>query len=412
MARRLRMSAELGDWLAELCTIEPASAVEVCAAVTAVMNAADPASASLVGTPEPMDPREEVDYLYQAVLEALQQIRREVAEAATTRLGAERLVTEAHRKPQADPAVRAWLSQTASSAKRREAELANRSQRLQAEVDRFRTAKETAKAMYTAADASLRIQDAVAAATTDEGDAAERKVKHAVPTPPPAASDDEPGQLNQAFEAAEAHLQAVATEAYQTLRSVMDQAGLQASHLATGAVGRVAGLLELHADALGRDVRLLFALEPDDTVTLLAVLDGRDAIIEHRAQAIRLAGDLLTDIRAGDWPPDSAREPADTAVAFANSAAFLARFLPVQAGAIETRAARLATSQSLAGLRGRVSLAELARRTGISEKRLRELEDRGLRDAEIREVVAYVRGLGGRITVTAELDTSGPVELT
>ena len=45
------------------------------------------------------------------------------------------------------------------------------------------------------------------------------------------------------------------------------------------------------------------AVEPADTVTLLAVLDGEDAITEHRAQAIELAGDLLTDIRAGDWPP-------------------------------------------------------------------------------------------------------------
>ena len=32
MAQRLRMSAELGDWLAELCTSDPASAAEVGAA--------------------------------------------------------------------------------------------------------------------------------------------------------------------------------------------------------------------------------------------------------------------------------------------------------------------------------------------------------------------------------------------
>ncbi|HSR84763.1 MAG TPA: hypothetical protein VLM11_11350 [Streptosporangiaceae bacterium] len=412
MTQRLRMSAELGDWLAELCTSEPASAAEVGAAVTAIMNAALPASVALVSAPEPMDPREEVDYLYQTVLEALQHVRRTTAEVATTRVGAERLLAELDADPQADPAVQAWLRQRRDKAKRQEAAVAKRSQRLQAEVDRFRTAKETAKAMYTAAEASLRIQDAVAIATAEDSVSAERVVKYPIPTPPPAAGDDGPGQLDQALEAAEAHLQAVATEAYQTLRTVMNEAGSQAGHLLSGPVGRVAGLLELRADPLGRDVRLLFALEPADTVTMLAVLDGRDAITEHQAQAIRLAGDLLTDIRAGDWPPDDTDEPADTEVTFADTTTFLARFFPLDASAVEARAAELAAARSAAGLRGDTTLADLARRSGINEQRLREIEDGGLRDAEVREAVAYVRGLGGRLTLTAEVGDSAPVQLT
>src|SRR5215469_16930450 len=173
MARRLRMSAELGDWLAELCTSQPASAVEVGAAVTAIMAAADPMSAALVSTPDPMDPREEVDYLYQAVLEALQHLRRTAAEVATARMGAERLLAEAGTDPPPDPAVQAWLQQARDKAQRREAGIAKRSQRLQAEVDRFRTAKETAKAMYTAAEASVRIQDAMATATRESSVVAE-----------------------------------------------------------------------------------------------------------------------------------------------------------------------------------------------------------------------------------------------
>jgi hypothetical protein len=171
-------------------------------------------------------------------------------------------------------------------------------------------------------------------------------------------------------------------------------------------------MLELHADPLGRDVRLLVALEPAGTVTLLAVLDGEDAITEHRGQAIRLAGDLLTDIRAGDWPPADADEPADTEVTFADSATFLARFLPSQASAIQARAGELAAALSVAGLRGNMSLAELAQKTGINVKRLAEIEEGGLRDADIREVGAYVRGLGGRLTLTAEMGPSAPVHLT
>lgn len=417
MANQLRMSAELGDWLAELCTAEPASAAEVGAAVVAVMAAADPTSLALVDAPEAMDPREEVDYLYQSVLEALQHVRRTVAEVATTRVGAERLLAELDRDPQADEAVRAWLRQTRDKAKRREADIAKQSQRLQAEVDRFRTAKETAKAMYTAAEASLRIQDAMATVTNDGSiaedgsEGAERIVRYPKP-PPPSAGDDEPGQLNQALEAAEAHLQAVATEAYQTLRSAMDRAGLRVGHLATGPAGQVAGLLELRADPLGRDVRLLLALEPADTVTLLAVLDGEDAISEHRVQAIRLAGDLLTDIRAGDWPPANADDPADIEVTFADAAAFLARFFPAQAGALAARAVGLATARPLAELRGSTSLADLANKTGISEQRLRQIEEGGLRVAEMYEAVAYVRGLGGRLMLTAELADSDPVQVT
>src|SRR6516162_5021436 len=96
MAQRLRMSAELGDWLAELCTSGPASAAEVGAAITAALDAADPASLALVSEPaaDRVDPREEVDYLYQSLREALQKERRQVAEVATTRAGAERLLAE------------------------------------------------------------------------------------------------------------------------------------------------------------------------------------------------------------------------------------------------------------------------------------------------------------------------------
>jgi len=411
MSRQLRMSAELGDWLAELCTSEPASAAEVGAAVTAIMDADEPTSIPLLGVPapDPVDRREELDHLYQGMLEASQHVRGEVADAAAARAGAERLLADLDGAKQPDPAVRTWLGQARDKAIRQEAAVTKRSQRLQTEVDRFRTAKESAKAMYTAAEAAVRIHDAVLAARDDSPVGAERVVAYR-PGQPPEVVDDELSELNRALAAAEEQLQAVATEAYQTLRSLMDIAGVKAGHLRTGPARPVAGLLELRADPLGRDVRLLLALEPAHIVTMLAVLDGEDAIAEHRSRAIRLAGDLLTDIRAGDWPPDDAGDPADTEVAFADSATFLVRFFSSQASAVEARAAELAVARSLGELRGSLSLADLSNKTGISEQRLRQIEESGLRVAEVHEAVGYVRGLGGRLTLTAELQE--PVQLT
>src|SRR5215469_2588287 len=140
MARQLRMSAELGDWLAELCASEPGSAAEVGAAVTAIMDADDPAALALVGPPgsERIDKREELDVLYQDMLEALQHVRREAAPVASARAGAERLLAELDADPRADQAVQAWLRQARDKAKRQEAALAKGSQHLQADVDHFR----------------------------------------------------------------------------------------------------------------------------------------------------------------------------------------------------------------------------------------------------------------------------------
>ncbi len=394
MAHRLRMSAELGDWLDELCTSEPASAAEVAAALTVVMTAPDPSTLELVDPPVsgPTDPREVVDQLYQDMLAALQPVRWEAAQAATESRYWAPQIAAAEAAGQPDD-VLAYLRQRLAKAEGRQRDLTRRSQRLRDEVDAFRAAKETAKAMYTAADATLRIQDAVETATTES----------------PAPAHDEQAAQREAVEAAEAHLHAVAAQAAAILRKIIE-AGSDKNQRQPPR-DPVAGLLELRADPLGRDVRLLFAVEPADAVTVLAVLDGEEAITEHRAQAIELAGDLLTDIRAGAWPPADADAPADIEVTFADSATFLARFFPADTGAIATRAADLGAARSLAGLRGGMSLAGLSSKTGISEQRLRDIEARGLRDAEVHEAAAYVRALGGRLTLTARLAESGPVLL-
>ena len=340
----------------------------------------------------PTDPREVVDQLYQDMLAALQPVRWEAAQAATESRYWAPQIAAAEAAGQPDD-VLAYLRQRLAKAEGRQRDLTRRSQRLRDEVDAFRAAKETAKAMYTAADATLRIQDAVETATTKS----------------PAPADDEQAAQREAVEAAEAHLHAVAAQAAAILRKIIE-AGSDKNQRHPPR-DPVAGLLELRADPLGRDVRLLFAVEPADAVTVLAVLDGEEAITEHRAQAIELAGDLLTDIRAGAWPPADADAPADIEVTFADSATFLARFFPADTGAIAARAADLGAARSLAGLRGGMSLAGLSSKTGISEQRLRDIEARGLRDAEVHEAAAYVRALGGRLTLTARLAESGPVLL-
>jgi hypothetical protein len=99
MGRGLRMSAELSDWLTELCATDSASAAEVVAAVVAVVGADDPARLALVRpvAVEPTDPREGVDLAYQDMLEYLQRFRRELAEVASLRkrLSMQRAAAEA-----------------------------------------------------------------------------------------------------------------------------------------------------------------------------------------------------------------------------------------------------------------------------------------------------------------------------
>jgi hypothetical protein len=104
---RLRMSAELGDWLAEICSSETVTAREVGAALAAVMGEADPADLAFVtdlaaqpgGAYDPADPCEAADYDYQALLESLQLLRRQVADAGSFRHSNRVRITKAGSEP-------------------------------------------------------------------------------------------------------------------------------------------------------------------------------------------------------------------------------------------------------------------------------------------------------------------------
>lgn len=132
------------------------------------------------------DPRETLDYSYQKQLELLQNVRRGVADVATSRkrvelqankLNAEidRLTTAAQRALESnrEDLAREALTRKAglqgqlddlqaqhAQLQGEEEKLVRASSRLQAKVDAFRTRKETIKASYSAAEAQTRINEA------------------------------------------------------------------------------------------------------------------------------------------------------------------------------------------------------------------------------------------------------------
>jgi phage shock protein A len=142
------------------------------------------------------DPRETLDYSYQRQLEMLQQVRRGVADVATSRKRLELQINQKEREQQKlnDQAKAALqkgredlarealsrrgavesqlgeLRQQFASLQGDEEKLTLASQRLQAKVDSFRTRKETLKATYTAAEAQTKINEAFSGISEEMGD--------------------------------------------------------------------------------------------------------------------------------------------------------------------------------------------------------------------------------------------------
>jgi phage shock protein A len=142
------------------------------------------------------DPRETLDYSYQRQLEMLTQVRRGVADVATSRKrlelqmnslqqqqnklegqakqalsgGREDLAREALGRRSALQTQYADLETQYQSLQADEEKLTAASQRLQAKVEAFRTQKETIKATYTAAEAQTRIGEAVSGISEEMGD--------------------------------------------------------------------------------------------------------------------------------------------------------------------------------------------------------------------------------------------------
>ncbi|RAG86870.1 PspA/IM30 family protein [Streptacidiphilus pinicola] len=142
------------------------------------------------------DPREMLDYAYQRQLDLLQQVRRGLADVATSRKRIELQRTQLGRSAetlqgQAQQALTAGREDLAREALGRrtavlaqdqelqaqlvtlqeeEQKLTSASKQLEAKVEDFRTRKETVKASYTAAEAQTRVGEAAAGISGEMGD--------------------------------------------------------------------------------------------------------------------------------------------------------------------------------------------------------------------------------------------------
>jgi hypothetical protein len=283
MGYRLKMSAEIYEWLAELRDSDPPTAILAAQALTALADSGDRLGPPLVTAvaavrPQPDELASALDQHYQDRLESLTLIRRRVAEAATLRKEIELQLTEPEPPPHP-----AGLQERFAAAIEAEERLTAESQREQMLLDAFRTRKEVLKAAYTAAEAGYLIEQAQGA------------VDDAV------LPDDAAGA---------ARLDELTSQIEQEL-------GLEAP---------AEGLMELRPGAPGGSgIRILFAVEPPGTALLIAVLEGDDAVRDHYRDAVLLASGVLQEARAY-----RAREEA--AHAFGDAQSFLEEFFPGRAG--------------------------------------------------------------------------------
>jgi hypothetical protein len=393
MGYRLRMPAEIGEWLADLAGTEPETAIEIGAAITALINSSqEPGPPLVTGTETPpgpdADPRELLDYLYQQLLEALQHVRSEVADVANQQWRLQVQLEVAG----LDPAMRAALERQLEAANKLKPLVSLRARRLQTLVDHTRTEKETAKAMYTAAEARTRIDEAMDQLVGD----------HVIRRHEPGERlglVDEPGPDN---EPAASEWTARLEKLVDRAREVLAVADADNPDEAPPAVEQSReSVRELHADPLGSGARVLFAVEPADTIVLLTVLENAEAVDQHEDAAINAAAELLDQIREGGWPPGD----DEAGLEFAGTDQFLTRFFPQARADVVARAAALAGLTDLAALRAarNLSVADLARRVGLRPDAAVAAEA-DLPSAEIGEVAAYVRGLGGTLRLTVSLD--------
>ncbi len=318
MGYQLRMSGEIHDWLEQLRTADPARARLVAEALAALAAGGASLGPPLVRPADPdhpgaaeaeLDPRAQLDLAYQDQLEQLAALRRRVAEAATlarqfgTQLGdlgslRARLAEQREEASAAADASRAEAVQSAIADVDRqvatlrerlpqvtsaEQELTRQSDQGQIRTEELRIRKETLKARFTAAEGECMVARATAALDADLAGG---------PVPGRGAAQPETAA------AAQAKLQAITAEIEDELR----QAGQPAS-----AAGLPA-LLELRPGVPAGDAgsaaetSILFAVEPPGTALLIAVLDGGDAIREHRGDAVAAAQDVLRQARSSQDP--------------------------------------------------------------------------------------------------------------
>jgi hypothetical protein len=286
MGYRLQMSAEIYDWLAELRGSDPQAAVLAAQALAALADGGDRLGPPLVTAvaaprPQPDELLPALDRHYQARLESMNAMRRQVADAAALRKGIKRQLTELE-----PPSAPAGLRERLAAAVEAEEQLTAESQREQMQLDAFRTRKEVLKAAYTAARAVELVEQAL--------DADDDAVRPDDPAGAAARLDEISGQIEQEL----------------------------------GSEAPAEGLMELRPGApADSGIRILFAVEPPGTALLIAVLEGRDAVRDHYREAVLLAAAVLRESQAGSL--DQAAEAS--AHTFGDAQSFLEEFFPGRA---------------------------------------------------------------------------------
>jgi DNA-binding XRE family transcriptional regulator len=417
MGYRLRMHSEIRDWLSDLRGTEPELARLVGEAVLAILDAGESLGPPLVVPLEsalgpPDDPREALDYSYQRQLEAMQKLRRGVADVATSRkrvelqvsqleqtaarlgrqrqdaldAGHEDLASEAQARAATVREQLTDLRQQHSSLQGEEEELAAASQRLQAKVDAFRIRKEMIKATYTAGQASQVIRDVLADIGEDAGD-----LEVTIAAGPSAEPGAGPAVAGEALEET-----ADLTPAAGDAPGPADQAGVLPPP----------GLTELRPGAPGSArVRLLFVVEPPDTVVLVARVEDPGRSPEQYQEVMPVALARLAMAQSGG-PPDAAASPA--VFLSYDSESFLDEFFPgaeteVEIGAAALVARHRARTLAQARQRMRLTQAQVARRMNVRQERVSAIERAEPGATEVRTLAAYVGALGGRLEIIADI---------
>jgi DNA-binding XRE family transcriptional regulator len=389
MGYQLWMHDKIGEWLSGLRDTEPEVARLVGEAVLALLDAGESLSAPLVVSPQSalralIDPGAILDFSYQRQLEALQAVRRGVADVATSRkrvelqveelervtvklagqrqqaldAGHEGLASEAGTRAAGVQEHLADLRQQLSVLTREEQRLTTASRRLMAKVDTFRVQKETIKATYTADQAAQTVR----AAFADIGEDASDLVLTDAPGADPAGP-----------------------------------AGEDSLELPPG-------LLELRPGApdSGR-VGLLFVLQPPATAVLVAWVEDLSQLADRYRELLPLVTARLA--LAQSAAPAAA---APGGFVSYDGGSFLDQFFPGAETEVEIGAAALVArhrAHTLAQARQRMGLtqAQVARRMNVRQERVSAIERAAPGATEVRTLAAYVSALGGRLEIIADV---------
>ena len=414
MGYQLRLHRQIRAWLGDLRDTEPEQARLVGEAMLALIDAGAALGPPLVvplGSVlgRPADPREALDHSYQRQLEMLTQVRRGVADVATSRKRLELQISSleqqadslARQRDEAQRAGREDLADAAASRAaavveqlsdlrrqylrltREEAKLTAASQRLQRKVEAFRTRKETLKATYTAAEASQAAREALAALGEDAGDAEV-----------PAAGYSSSVTVR------------VTAQGDELLREIRDHAPDSEDGAELEDHEDVApppGMMELRPGAPGElGAGLLFVVEPQDTAVVLACVEDPGGSARRYRAAIQLAADRLP------VATDGAGAPADDAFTSYDAESFLDEFFPGAETEVEVAAGALVArsrAHTLAEARQRMRLtqAQLAQRMNVRQERVSAIERAEPGATEVRTLAAYVAALGGRLEIVAHI---------